>query len=1103
MDQQATRDGLRVSFTQVLNEAVFSKNVLLQYGGYSPYEALFGRTPPMLDVMTAEDDQEREHPARLRSIAVQAMIQASAEDRIRRANATKSRPAGELKDMQVGDLVDIYRPTISKDVPRWHGPASITDLTALTDGIIGVRWQGRNLQVRVQDARRALAFAYAPAFFGGANSPIEVLKVAAESFKGCMRVGWFRKNDRWLPCEGNKEYSEVLHAGLHVGAVNLQLIGVFSLRFGHGMKTISGKKDVKGRLVAQGFQDRQSLSTFAGDKDGPKIGNNPIQILEFVSKKQSRVCRSTFTAELYAALDLVALANTINLAMTEVLTGSKSASMMADIQETGTNALESDLFLDARAVFDCIVATDTKTTTDKLMLVHALKLKEILAMRVASRLCWIDTLDMLSDGLNKGSVARDPIRNACVHGQWKILHEFKQHVEARTCLYNHLLGRSFRSTSANSIAMEPSANFRRCSAEQKGKHAALDRQVFVRDGAAVDKAWKKFDGFDRWALPTAKVCQVGWSGPHQGFQAHVERYRNSPVMHKSVPDCYKPMIFKNGIRKPFPRPTKKVKESTCVTDHSDVETLESCANVVVKGSFLDLDDQCLMRQYRKLRRVMSDSILVGVLDVPEVYEPGRFSNDVEKARPKAQQTPPEQEKTPAATQPKTSRSQVTGKAAKDEESCRKVQRTTVMLRNLPNNYTRDMFLSLLDEEGLSELYDFVYLPMDFCRDANLGYAFVNLVDGAAVGKAWKKFDGFDRWALPTAKVCQVGWSGPHQGFQAHVERYRNSPVMHKSVPDCYKPMIFKNGIHQAALCDVVSARKRYHWVPGLLCLSPIHFLAMSPQSLAKSMSVHSNTESTCVTDHSDVETLESCSSRPLSPCQTCTAEMEGETGANVVVKGSFLDLDDQCLMRQYRKLRRVMSDSILVGVLDVPEVYEPGRFSNDVEKARPKAQQTPPEQEKTPAATQPKTSRSQVTGKAAKDEESCRKVQRTTVMLRNLPNNYTRDMFLSLLDEEGLSELYDFVYLPMDFCRDANLGYAFVNLVDGAAVDKAWKKFDGFDRWALPTAKVGPKFAKSSMTQGWYVKWVGAVHIKAFKPMLSDIATVLLCTRVCQTVTSP
>ena len=29
-----------------------------------------------------------------------------------------------------------------------------------------------------------------------------------------------------------------------------------------------------------------------------------------------------------------------------------------------------------------------------------------------------------------------------------------------------------------------------------------------------------------------KVCQVSWSGPHQGFDAHVARYRNSPVMHR-------------------------------------------------------------------------------------------------------------------------------------------------------------------------------------------------------------------------------------------------------------------------------------------------------------------------------------------------------------------------------------------------------------------------------------------------------------------------------------------------------------------------------------------------------------------------------------------
>ena len=119
-----------------------------------------------------------------------------------------------------------------------------------------------------------------------------------------------------------------------------------------------------------------------------------------------------------------------------------------------------------------------------------------------------------------------------------------------------------------------------------------------------------------------------------------------------------------------------------------------------------------------------------------------------------------------------------------------------MLRNLPNNYTREMFLKMLDDHGLMGKYDFAYLPCDFYRDANLGYAFVNLVDGKAVDELWKIFHGFSDWALPTAKVCEVSWSGPHQGFKAHIERYRNSPVMHKSVPDEYKPVMFKNGVRK-------------------------------------------------------------------------------------------------------------------------------------------------------------------------------------------------------------------------------------------------------------------------------------------------------------------
>eukprot|EP00930_Biecheleria_cincta_P029756 TRINITY_DN20665_c0_g2_i2.p1 TRINITY_DN20665_c0_g2~~TRINITY_DN20665_c0_g2_i2.p1 ORF type:complete len:510 (-),score=94.08 TRINITY_DN20665_c0_g2_i2:536-2002(-) len=122
------------------------------------------------------------------------------------------------------------------------------------------------------------------------------------------------------------------------------------------------------------------------------------------------------------------------------------------------------------------------------------------------------------------------------------------------------------------------------------------------------------------------------------------------------------------------------------------------------------------------------------------------------------------------------------------------QWTTVMLRNLPNNYTRAMLLKMLDDEGFAGVYNFLYLPIDFKTQACLGYAFVNLVDPSQVVNFWSKFSGFSNWVLPSKKVCSVGWSGPHQGLEAHVERYRSSPVMHPSVPDECKPVIFEQGV---------------------------------------------------------------------------------------------------------------------------------------------------------------------------------------------------------------------------------------------------------------------------------------------------------------------
>jgi len=122
------------------------------------------------------------------------------------------------------------------------------------------------------------------------------------------------------------------------------------------------------------------------------------------------------------------------------------------------------------------------------------------------------------------------------------------------------------------------------------------------------------------------------------------------------------------------------------------------------------------------------------------------------------------------------------------------KRTTVMLRNMPNNYSRTMLVELLDAEGFAGQFDFLYLPMDFQSRASLGYAFINFTTSDAAEAFWRVFDGYSNWAIPSRKMSGVSWSGPHQGLEAHIERYRNSPVMAESTPDEYKPILFDQGV---------------------------------------------------------------------------------------------------------------------------------------------------------------------------------------------------------------------------------------------------------------------------------------------------------------------
>ena len=119
--------------------------------------------------------------------------------------------------------------------------------------------------------------------------------------------------------------------------------------------------------------------------------------------------------------------------------------------------------------------------------------------------------------------------------------------------------------------------------------------------------------------------------------------------------------------------------------------------------------------------------------------------------------------------------------------------TTVMLRNIPNNYTRWMLKLLLDRLGFRAYYNFIYVPIDFWRCAGRGYAFINFVNKAHALHFWNNFNNFSDWGIPSKKRCILAWSYSAQGLRANIELHRNNSVMHRAVPDVYKPMLLEKG----------------------------------------------------------------------------------------------------------------------------------------------------------------------------------------------------------------------------------------------------------------------------------------------------------------------
>lgn len=118
--------------------------------------------------------------------------------------------------------------------------------------------------------------------------------------------------------------------------------------------------------------------------------------------------------------------------------------------------------------------------------------------------------------------------------------------------------------------------------------------------------------------------------------------------------------------------------------------------------------------------------------------------------------------------------------------------TTVMLRNIPNQYKRDVLRERIEQKGFGGLFDFLYLPIDRNSGRNMGYAFINFRTPEACYRFFKAFNGAEaKQVLPgfrSSKICEVR-PAEIQGMRPNFERMSGPNfLIHLAMHEDWQPL---------------------------------------------------------------------------------------------------------------------------------------------------------------------------------------------------------------------------------------------------------------------------------------------------------------------------
>ena len=161
------------------------------------------------------------------------------------------------------------------------------------------------------------------------------------------------------------------------------------------------------------------------DSDGP---GGRWMLLEWYSRKQRHVTRNTWSSELFAVVDAADFLMILGSVFYEIVNGvTSSTGDLVKLREGDYAPLPLQVCTDGMSLLTALENVVAKIPTEASTLHHVQWLQELTRTRALDAAVWVDTRDMIADGMTKGSVPRGTIRTAQETGRWQLEHDWRRY----------------------------------------------------------------------------------------------------------------------------------------------------------------------------------------------------------------------------------------------------------------------------------------------------------------------------------------------------------------------------------------------------------------------------------------------------------------------------------------------------------------------------------------------------------------------------------------------------------------------------------------------------------------------------------------------------